>query len=353
MKIFIPGPTEVHPDVFAAMTHPQIGHRTPAFHDLAERVTPKLARLFGTTGAAYCSTSSASAVLEATLRNLCRKKVLALVCGEWSSRWATMCEQNGVVVDRLEVPLGHAHDPDEVAAALARGGYDLCTLAWCETSTGVLAPLEGLAAAVRRFDDVLLCVDAVSALGAVEVDVDRLGIDVCVAGVQKALAMPPGLAVFTVSERAHARAASIENRGYYVDFVAFRDNLSRCETPTTPSTAHLRALDVTLDRIELEGMANRAARHRAMAKRVQAWAVEQFNLFPDAAISSPSVTCVANGDRVDLAAFHAAVRERGFTLGAGFGPLSDSTFRIGHMGEHTLADVEELIEAMDDAIDAL
>ncbi len=349
MRLFIPGPTEVHPDVFAAMTHPQIGHRTPPLHDLVARVTPKLRRLFGTAGDAFTSTSSASAVLEATVRNLVRKRALALVCGEWSERWAVMAERNGVAVDRLSVPLGRVHDPADVSKALADGRYDAVLMVWCETSTGVLEPLADLVAAVRAHDDVMVCVDAVSALGGVELDVDRLGVDVCVAGVQKAMAMPPGLAVFTVSERALARARTIDARGYFVDFVAFHENLARDETPTTPSTAHLYALDVALDRIETEGMPARAARHRAMSERCREWAADRFGLFGDPAAASPTVTCLSNPDGVDLAGFLAAVRSRGYWLGGGFGELKGRTFRVGHMGEHTLDDVEALLAAMDDA----
>lgn len=350
MRIFIPGPTEVHSDVFAAMTHPQIGHRTPALHDLVGRVTPKLRRLFGTAGDVFCSTSSASAVLEATVRNVVRTRALALVCGAWSERWAVMCERNGVAVDRLEVPLGQAHDPAVVSERLRDGDYDAVLMVWCETSTGVLEPLTDLASAVREHDDVMICVDAVSALGGIELDVDALGLDVCVAGVQKAIAMPPGLAVFSVSERALARARSIESRGYYVDFVSFHDELVRDETPTTPSTAHLYALDVALDRIESETMPARAARHRDMAALSRSWAEDRFGLFPDVAIAAPTVTCVSNPNRVELKPFLDAVRERGFQLGGGYGELRESTFRIGHMGEHTVEDVRELFSAMDSAL---
>jgi aspartate aminotransferase-like enzyme len=349
-KMFIPGPTEVHPDVFAAMTHYQIGHRTQEMRDLVKRVKPGLKKLFGTKGDVFLSTSSATCVMEGALQNLVKKKLLALECGAWSQKWADTAKPNGIALDRQIVPWGKAHDVDEVRRALKTGAYDTVTMVWCETSTGILNPLADVAKVVREFDDVMFCVDAVSALAAVQIDVDALGIDVCLAGTQKAMAMPPGLGVFTCSERALKRAASKELRGYYMDFMQFKKNGDNDETPSTPTTPHIFALEAALARIHGETMEKRAARHRAMAELTQNWAREHLGLFPDPNYLSPSVSCISAAGKIDVHQFARKLDERGFILGDGYGKLKDTTFRVGHFGEHSVEDVTLLLKAMTEAL---
>lgn len=349
-KMFIPGPTEVHPDVLTAMTHYQIGHRTQEMRDLVKRVKPGLRQLFGTKGDVFLSTSSATCVMEGALTNLVKTKLLALECGAWSQKWADTAKPNGIALDRQIVPWGKAHDPDDVRKALKTGAYDTVSLVWCETSTGILNPLADIAKVVREFDDVMLCVDAVSAIAAVPVDVDALGIDVCLAGTQKAMAMPPGLGVFSCSERALKRAASKEQRGYYMDFLQFKKNGDNDETPSTPTTAHIFALEAALARIHGETMDKRADRHRRMAKLTQDWAREHLAIFSDPAFLSPSVSCIASAGKIDVDAFAKKLDARGFILGDGYGKLKNTTFRIGHFGEHTVDDVTQLLAAMTEAL---
>ncbi len=346
VKIFIPGPTQVRPEVLQALTAPQIGHRTEDMRRLVRSIKPNLKALFGTTGDVFLSTSSATGVMEGALRNLVKKKVLCLDCGAWSQKMGDIAEDNGIPVDRQVVPWGKPSDPVDLEKRLSTGAYDVVTAVWCETSTGVLNPIAELARVVRKFDDVMFVVDAVSALAGIECENDKLGIDVCLAGTQKCLAMPPGLAVFTVSERAMKRAATVKHRGHYIDFITFKKNGDKDETPATPTTPHFFALDFQLKRIAVEGMANRAARHRAMADLAKAWASEKLGLFADAAHRSPTVTCVAVPEKFDQKAFHARVLERGFFLGDGYGKIKDTTFRIGHMGDHSVDDLKALLAAM-------
>ncbi len=350
VKIFIPGPTEVRADVLQALTHPQIGHRTEDMRRLVRSIKPNLKKLFGTTGDVFLSTSSATGVMEGSLRNLVKKKVLALDCGAWSQKMGDIAVDNGIPCDRQVVPWGKPSDVADLEKKLATGAYDVVTAVWCETSTGVLNPIEEIAKVVRKFDGVLLVVDAVSTLAGVECEVDRLGIDVCLAGSQKCLAMPPGLAVFTVSERAMKRAESVKNRGHYIDFVTFKKNGDKDETPATPTTPHFFALDFQLKRIHAEGMDKRAARHRQMAELSRAWATEKLGLFADPNHFSPTVTCVAVPQSFDQKAFHARVLERGFFLGDGYGKIKDISFRIGHMGDHSVDDLKQLLAAMSAAL---
>ncbi|MBI4878293.1 MAG: alanine--glyoxylate aminotransferase family protein [Planctomycetes bacterium] len=347
MKIFLPGPTEVHPDVLAAMAQRQIGHRTPELHAVMRRIAPGLKRLFGTEGHVFVGTCSATGALEAAVRNVVPGRLLNLECGAWGRRFGDIAAANGIDVDRVRSPWGEANRPAELRAALKRARYDAVAVVWCETSTGVLNPLAEIAAVVQEHEDVLLLVDGVSALGALPVNVDQLGVDVLVAGVQKALAVPPGLALFSVSGAALSRAETVKNRGFYLDFLRHRAVADKDETPSTPSTAHLFALDAALARVAAEGMPARAARHEEMAAMCRQWARKRFALFCDEGVSSPTVTCIGNPRGSDIPAFLARVRDKGCQLGSGYGELKGKTFRVGHMGEHRPEDIEELIDVMD------
>jgi aspartate aminotransferase-like enzyme len=200
---------------------------------------------------------------------------------------------------------------------------------------------------MRRHPDALLCVDAVSSLGAAPVLVDDWGIDVCLASVQKGLALPPGFAVFSVSDRALKRAASIPHRGYYFDFLVFEDYAKKCQTPTTPSLPHMFALDFQMDRIQREGLENRWERHRTMASMAQRWADERYECFAEAPHRSAAVTAVRNTRGTDVSKLNAHLKTLGMVLAPGYGHLKSETFRIGHVGETTPAQLQRLLDAID------
>jgi aspartate aminotransferase-like enzyme len=288
-------------------------------------------------------------MLEATLMNLAQKRVLCLENGAWAQMWGEVARCLGLEVDVLAVDWGKAHDPAAVKRALATGKYDVITATWCETSTGALNPIPEIARVAREFD-VMMCVDSVSALATTECKVDEWGIDVCVAGVQKAMALPPGFAIASVSARALAYSAKKKHRGYYNDFHRFKANADRNETPSTPSTAHIFALDYQMSRMLKEGLPQRYARHAAMAKCIQDWARDRLAIFTDASCLAPGVSCILNNRGIDLTKFLAAVEKRGKQLGDGYAKLKPTTFRIGHFGDHTLKDCEELCAVMDEAL---
>ncbi len=207
-KLFIPGPIDVSKETFAAMSQPMIGHRGGEFEALYASTQPGLQELGGTTRPFFLSTSSAWGVMEASLRNLCAKKVLTLCCGAFSDKWYDVAKSMGLNAEKIQVEWGEAIAPEAVRAKLAEGGFDLVTLIHNETSTGVMNDLAGIAKVVKSFPGVLFVVDSVSSFSAVPIGMDELGIDVLLAGVQKALALPPGLAVFACSEAALERAKS-------------------------------------------------------------------------------------------------------------------------------------------------
>ncbi len=347
VKLFIPGPVEVRPQILAAQTAPMIGHRSPEYADLHARVVPKLRPLFGTAGRVFIVTASGSGLQEAAVRNCVRRRCLCLVNGAFGARWHQVALANGKQADALEVSWGEAIRPEQVDDRLRTGGYEAVTVVFNETSTGLLNPLPEIAAVVRQHPDVLLLVDAVSAAGGVEIRADEWGVDVCLTSSQKALALPPGLALCSVSDRAMARAESVPDRGWYFDFLQYEKYAAKNHTPATPAISLIRALDAQLDAIAAEGWQARFARHRRLMGQVHAWVgAGGFDFFAEEGYRSPTVTAVRNTRGVDVGALNAYLRRRGMLISDGYGPLKGETFRVAHMGDATDEEISELLEAM-------
>jgi aspartate aminotransferase-like enzyme len=349
-RLFIPGPTEVAPEVRQEMARPPVGHRSGEATVLGEAVISKLQRLLNTEGPVFLSTSSSTGLMEAVVRNGSRKRFLCLPSGAFGERWRDICELNGKPHEVLETEWGRAVRPGRVREALRTGRFDAVLLTHNETSTGVMNPLAEVAEVCREFDDVFLFVDAVSSLGAVEMDFAGLGADGVLAGVQKALAVSPGFALMAVTERAVERARRVENRGFYFDFVRHFAAYRKRQGVTTPSTSHLYALDLQLQRILEETMPVREARHRAMADRVRAWARENFALYPEEGSESVTLTCIRNTRGVDVPALNRELAKRGVVIGNGYGKLKNETFRIAHMGEIRPEEIEELLGWIDEIL---
>jgi predicted phosphoserine aminotransferase len=349
--LFTPGPTEVVPEILREMARPVIGHRGPEMQELIGDLVPRVRRLFGTRDQdIFLTACSATALWEAAIRNCVARRVLVPVCGAFSERFYEVALACGAEADPLHVEWGRAVEAGAVANLLATGRYDAVALVYNETATGVTNPLGEIAEAVRRQGDVVLLVDAVSALGGIPVEVDRHGIDVCLASVQKCLALPPGFSMCSVSSRALERSARRAGKGYYLDFVRLKSCFDRRMPMATPSISHMFALQAQMRRIEAEGLESRYARHRAMADRVRDWGGRRFALFAEPSARSHTITCVKNTRGIDVAAFVAALARRGFGISNGYGKLKDATFRIGHMGDHTVEGIERLIVEMDEAL---
>jgi len=346
--LFTPGPTEVDPEILREMARPVIGHRGAEMQELIKDLTPRLRPLFGTRAHdIFLTACSATGLWEAALRNCVARRVLVPVCGAFSERFYEVALSCGLEADPLHVEWGRAVPAQGVADMLATGRYDAVALVHNETATGVTNPLSEIAEAVRRQGDVLFLVDAVSSLGGIPVEVDRNGVDVCLASVQKCLALPPGFSVCAVSPRALERSARRAGKGYYLDFVRLKGLFDRNMPMATPSVSHLFALRAQMTRIEAEGLETRYARHRVLAEMARVWASGRFGLFAEEKSRSNTVTCVANTRAVDLARFIQEVAGRGFAIGGGYGRLKESTFRLGHMGDHTADGLRELLVTMD------
>ena len=351
-KLFIPGPIDVSKETFAAMSQPMIGHRGAEFEALYASTQPVLKQLAGTSRPFFLSTSSAWGVMEASLRNLCAKKVLTLCCGAFSDKWFDVANKMGIAAEKIQVEWGEAISPETVRAKLEEGGFDLVTLIHNETSTGVLNDLASIAKVVKSFPGVLLVVDSVSSFSAVPIGMDELGIDVLLAGVQKALALPPGLTVFSCSEAALERAKSMPNRGYYFDFIEFAKNAEKNNTPSTPAISLIFGLQHILGVIENEGIEKRFARHKKNNAMIHEWAARHdFKHFAPEGNRSVSLSCFHTPAGFDQSSFIKTLKSKhGFIINGGYGKIKGITFRISNMGNETPETMQELIDAMNDVL---
>jgi aspartate aminotransferase-like enzyme len=356
VKLHIPGPVEVSDKTFQAFRSPMIGHRGQGFKDLYAKMQPQLQQLLYTKQLVYLSTSSAWGVMEGAIRNVVSKKVLNCMCGAFSDKWLDVSKKCGKEAEALQVEWGSPIRAEAIDKKLSTGQFDALTLIHNETSTGVMSPLTEIAALKQKYPDVMFIVDAVSSMTATKMEFDALGIDVLLAGTQKAFALPPGLAVFVCSPQALAKAATIKDRGYYFDFVEFQKNAEQSMTPSTPSIGHVYALSSKLDDFFAEGLSARFERHERLAKATQNWAAKHgFNLFPETGFESVTLTCVSNGARpggrtIDVSKFQKLVKDQGFLIDGGYGKIKGTTFRISNMGDETDATMNTLYAAMDKAI---
>ena len=351
-KLFIPGPVEVDEGVLKMMSTPMIGHRTAEWSDLQRRVSEKLQTLMYTSNPIILSASSGTGLLEMAIRCTTARRAIVFSVGAFGNRWHAIAEGNGVPADKYEEQWGGGITADIVERYLSTGKYDAATVTHNETSTGVMNHLDELAEVFRRHPGVVWCVDAVSSLGGAKIQVDKLGIDICVTSSQKALGLPPGLSLASVSEKAKKRAAEIGNRGYYFDMLQLLKYVEErnFQYPSTPAISHTYALDFSLDRILTEGLEARFERHRRMAEYVRSWAKKHFALFPREEYASDTVTCISNTQGISVKDLNNQLAERGFTISNGYGALKEKTFRIAHMAELRKNDLEELLGQIEEIL---
>lgn len=350
-RFFLPGPTEVPPDVLHAMSRPMISHRGPEFESLMARIAPRLAEVFRTTRAVHCVTSSATGLMEAGVRNAVRERALCLVGGSFGERFYKASVNSGIPVDVLEAPFGEPHTPEQLADALRGGKYDTITVVHSETSSGVLNPIRELTQVAHASGDVAVIVDTVSSMAAAPIESDAWALDYVLTGSQKAIALPPGLAFCAANERVLERARRSTRRGLYFDLIEIDESTRKHVTPNTPVVPLLWALDVQLDRIIAEGMEARWARHAQMAERTWAWAeAHGVRVLAPAGYRSPGVTCLMMPKETTGSAVAAAMQKKGFQIATGFGARRDEMVRIGHMGEHTMDELEAVLRALGEVL---
>lgn len=353
-RLFIPGPTDVLPEVLQAQAAPMIGHRSDEFESLFAKIEQQLKELYFTQSRVYILAASGSGLHEAAIRNAVSQRVLCFVNGAFSERWyncAVGCDKEAI---RVDVEWNTAVKPEQVAAALEdalrNGPVEAITVVHNETSTGVTSPVGEIATVVRQLSpDTLIMVDAVSSFAGTRIPVDEWGLDICLTSAQKCLAAPPGLAFCSVSDRLLEKAKSVKGRGWYFDFLNLEKSLQKSTTPATPAISLMRALSVQLDHIFAEGLEARFARHHRLAARTQQWAVAQgYELMAEEGYRSPTVTNVANNRQTPIGKLNDYLATLGMEISDGYGSYKGKAFRIAHMGEINDADLDRLFAAIEE-----
>ena len=353
--LYLPGPTEVREDVIQEMAQPMFGHRMDRMTDLYTTIVEDTKEFLGTDNDTIVLTASGTEFWEATTLNLVEDNMLVGTSGSFSERQANVAERLGKTVDRIEYDWGKAVKPDDIRDALEHNDrdYDAVGVVMNETSTGVRNPVEEIGDLMGEYPDTYFVVDAISCLGGDFVDVEAHNIDCIFTSTQKAFAMPPGLAVCTVSDDAYERELDKESASWYGGFQRCLDYYDRKgQTHSTPAIPIMLAYRKQMKHMLEEGHDTRDQRHREMMEYAHEWAEEHFGLFAEDGYESQTVTCVENTQDIDVAATVEAVSdEYDMVFSSGYGDLSEESFRIGHMGEHTVESIKELTDAIEDVAD--
>ncbi|MBD3195019.1 MAG: aminotransferase class V-fold PLP-dependent enzyme [Candidatus Lokiarchaeota archaeon] len=356
LKLFTPGPVEVPDRILEELKKPNDTHRSTPYSDMHKLAKEGLQKLLYTKNDCFIFTSSATGVMEACIRNLVGKEEKALIIsiGAFGDRWYDIGIKNGKEVVKEPIEWGNAATREIVKKALKRNQYSVVCLQANETSTGVYNPIYDIVPIIKDCG-ALVCIDATSSMAGVKLEVDKLNIDVCLASVQKCFALPPGLAVASISEAALEKSSQVENRGHYFDFQYFYKKSKVNQTPTTPPIPHIRALVAQLNYVlEQEGLENRFKRHTQLGKRTRMWARDiGMKMFSQEGFESNTVSTMENTLNLDFNKMVSQILEKGYRIVNGYGSLANKTFRIGHMGEITLKDLEEMLKVLTDIISDL
>ncbi len=350
-KLFLPGPTDVHPEVLAAMQRAMISHRGPAMEELFSGLQPGLRALFRTREPVLIAACSATGFMEAAIRSGVERRVLVVVGGAFGDRFAHIAEACGKEVIRAVVPEGRTLEAEHLARFLDGPEVDAVALVHSETSTGAQAPLEELASVVRSQRDVMLLVDAVSSLGGSPVETDLWGLDFVFTGSQKALALPPGMALGVASPRMIERARTLPDRGRYLDLAAYHEAALKHRPLTTPALSLLYALECQLSRIAASGgVEARWRRHYEMLLGVERWVAAHpaIGFLATEGRRSWTVSCLTLPDATNSATIMANLAAAGWTVASGYGAMKDRAIRIGHMGDLGVDQLQGLLGRLGD-----
>jgi aspartate aminotransferase-like enzyme len=356
LKLFTPGPVFVPERIRAELSKPNDTHRSQPYEEMHKKATQKLQELLFTDNECFIFTSSATGIMEACMRNLLKKNEKGLIfsAGAFGDRWYDIGLANGKDVHKESIEWGKAVKPEIVKEALSKENYSVVFLQSNETSTGVYNPLDELIPLIKE-SGALVCVDATSSMAGIKLEVDKLGIDVCLASVQKCFALPPGLAVASISDQALEQSETVESRGYYFDFQNMLKKNKKHQTPTTPPIPQIRALLAQLEYIiEEEGLEERFKRHKMLAKRTKIWVRDiSLDMFSEDGFESNTVSTIRNSLDLNISELLTRMLVKGYRIVNGYGQLADKTFRIGHMGEITLKELEEMLKVLTDIISEL
>lgn len=346
LKLFVPGPVSIREDILEKMSSPMISHRSKDASLIQKNISASMQKLWNTSSSILLSTSSGSGLMEGAIRSCTSKRAAVFSIGAFGDRWYEMAVNNNVPADLFKSNAFTVTSAKEIDTVLATGKYDLVTITHNETSIGLANPLEEISEVIKKYPEVIYCLDTVSSTGGVKIDVDGLGIDICITSSQKCLGLPPGMAVCSFSQKAVERARTVKNRGYYLDLLRLYDYIQKkdFQYPSTPSISHMYAMEYQLDYIlNTEGFENRVKRHSQMADIVRNWAVKYFDLMCDVRYASETVTTVKNTRNINVKELNNKLLEYDMQISNGYGDLKDKTFRIAHMADTSIDDINNLL----------
>lgn len=349
--LFTPGPTPVPPEVLAAMAQPIVHHRGPDFKPVYRRCLDRLAEVFRTRSEVLLYTCSGTGTLEGATANLCSsgERIVVVSAGYFGERWAAIGKSYGCEVAELRYEWGENPSAVDLAGLLDElGGATAVFVTQSETSTGVVADVRALAG-VAKEAGALVCVDAISSLGAVPCETDEWNLDVVVTGSQKALMTPPGLAITSVSDEAWAQSERATLPRYYFDWASVREAQAKLDAAFTPAVSLVVGLDVALGMILERGLEAAFEHHvrlgRACREGIKAMGLELFSPDED---SSAVVTAVRMPEGIDADQVLLDVRDRfGITFAPGQGPLKGRVLRIGHIGFFDVFDIATALAGLE------
>lgn len=349
LSLFTPGPVQVPDRLLKEMAKPNDTHRSKPYEEMHQKVVEGLQKLLYTKNDCLIFTSSASGILEACVRNLVKndEKGLVLSIGAFGDRWHQIGLANGKNIVKENIEWGKALTPDFIQNALSKDTYSAVFLQSNETSTGVYNPLDEIIPIIKD-NGVIVCVDATSSMAGIKIEVDKLEIDVCLGSTQKCFALPPGLAVCSISENAIEKSSNVKDRGYYLDFLTLSKKNKVYQTPATPPIPQIRGLAAQLDYIlNTEGILNRFQRHEQLGEKTRTWAKDLgLSMFSEKGYESNTVSTIRNSFNLEIGELIIKMLENGYRLVNGYGDLRNLTFRIGHMGEVTLKELEEMLKVL-------
>ena len=351
-KLFIPGPTHVSKDIMDVFSTEQIGHRTPEISELIIFIVQGIQKLLYTKNHIYLVSHAATGLWEMGTKNSVKKAVLHAVNGAFSSKWALSSERLGYHMKRVDFEWGRGININEIDKELSTGNYDVFAMVHNETSTGAMSDLDAISKLLKdKYPDVIWLVDAVSSMAGVKIEVDKLGIDFILSSTQKAWGLPAGFSMCAISNRLIAKSLKIKNKGYFLDVQTYEKYYIKNQTPTTPSIPHMYGLKKVLELIDKEGLDNRWTRHEEMAEFTRNWALEHNQrIFTDKDALSYTLTCIDNVEKWDIEKINQRLLDNGFRMDRGYGKFRYKTFRIPHMGNIYMDDLQEYLNIFDQSI---
>jgi aspartate aminotransferase-like enzyme len=356
LKLFTVGPVACYPEVLEAMGHQMYSHRSKEYLELHYETVRLLQEFISTKNQIFLFSSTGTGFMEASVRNCVRKKMLCCINGSFGERFAEVAEANGMALVKLAPPLGQPISSTELDRTLNENpDVEAVALTHNETSVGLINPLKELAATVKKHGK-LLFVDAVSSMGGTEINVDELGIDVCFSSSQKCFGVPPGLGMGSVSERALNLSASAQIKGWYFDFKVWEEDQKNGHgTPVTSVMPQIAGLNTALKMIQRRGGKQwyfdlYKERNLKIREGVEAMGITTF---PEKGSESPTVNCINSRQGVDGGIIYDKMRQNGYELAQGYGPLKKKTFRIGNMGYIEMSDIDLMLKTLNTVLSSL